>query len=92
MNNSNLSREYKKIYELSKYSDITTEKMESKSIPKEYCIPIKGRNISGENQENEEENIEMQIKIGSEISSYRKGEYIDTNISENQWNEDRLLW
>lgn len=92
MNASNITRKYKEIYQLSKYSNITTDQMESQGITEETRIPIKSEHISTKNKENQEEDIEMEIKIGSKISSYREGEYIDANISKNEWDEDRFLW
>lgn len=92
MNASNITRKYKEIYQLSKYSNITTDQMESQGITEETRIPIKSEHISTKNKENQEEDIEMEIKIGSKISSYREGEYIDANIGKNEWDEDRFLW
>ena len=92
MNNSNISRKYKKIYELSQYSNITTDKMKSESITKKYYIPIKSRNISGENQENKEEDIEVEVKVGPYIPRYCKCKYIYTKICEYKWYEYRILW
>lgn len=66
--------------------------MKSEGISEKYRIPIKCRNISGENQKNEEEDIEMEIEVGSYVSGYCECEYIDTEISEDQWYEYGVLW
>lgn len=92
MNKRNISWRDKKIYKLGKYSNITTDEVKSESISKEYRIPVKCDNISGENQENEEQYIEMKIEIGSYISSYCECKYIDTEICEDKRYEYRILW
>jgi hypothetical protein len=92
MNTSNISRKHKEIYQLGKYSNITTDQVKSESITEKNRIPIKSKYVSTKNKKNQKENIEMEIKIGSDISSYRESKYIDTNISEKKRNEYRFLW
>lgn len=85
---SNISFQNKKVYELSKDSNITTNKMKSECISKKHRIPIKCKYISTKNQKNKEKNVEMEIKILSKISSYRKGKYIYSHIGENKWDNN----